>query len=288
MKTPYNYGLVRYKHDVVSGECMNIGVIVFAPSAHFFQTRISSRYSRLSKAFTNFDSAQYKTVIAKLRQEFTRIEQRITQQAKELPFENTPRSLQELIHPILPPNDTSFQIEVIGGGLSVDLNASVATLFERFVLQNMESKERERKGDEDVWKTFEEVFREQNILQHLYPKTITTPEVEVEFAHCWKNGSYRAYQPLSLDLLESHSIEDKVCKWYGKLASLAGAEEPIHVSLLVGLPEHEQLREKAVRSLRLIAKLPSKPDIIYENEKYSLAETVALEINEHIKSLELM
>jgi hypothetical protein len=284
MKTPYNYALVRYKHDVVSGECLNIGVIVSAPTQHFFQARLSSQYSRLSKAFANFDSAHYKNVIAKLRQGFMRIEKQFSRQANELPFENMPHALNEIISTILPPNDTAFQIDVVGGGLSMNLEKTVESLFKRYVQQNILSKERENKNDEDVWKSFEDVFREQNILEHLYPKTIRTPEIEVLFSHCWKNGTYRAYQPLSLDLVEGHTIEDKVCKWYGKLASLADAEEPIDVSFLVGLPEQEDLRERAKRSLRLMNKLLLQPEIVFEEERFGLAERVAAEIQEHRKN----
>jgi hypothetical protein len=281
MKTPYNYGLVRYKHDVVSGECLNIGVIVFAPTAHFFQARLSSRYSRLSKAFTSFDANHYKTVIAKLRQELTRIEKDIKQQEKQLPFDETSRTLHDILYPVLPPNDTAFQTDIIGGGLSINLEKTVDSLFNRYILQNIPDKERENKNDDDVWKAFEEVFREQDILRHLHPKTINTPEIEVLFSHCWKNGTYRAYQPLSLDLLEGHSIEDKVCKWYGKLTSLADAKEPVHVSLLIGLPQQEDLRERATRSLHLMNKLTLQPDIIFEDERYTLAERIAAEIQEH-------
>jgi hypothetical protein len=260
---------------------MNIGVIVFAPSAHFFQVRLSSKYGRLSNAFINFDSTQYKNVIAKLGQGFTSIAKQFREQAKELPFENAPRTLNEIISTVLPPNDTSFQIDVVGGGLSTNLEDTVTSLFERFVLRNTLRKERENKSDDDVWKAFEQVFREQEILQYLHPKTITTPEIDVEFAHCWKNGSYRAYQPLSLDLQEAHSIEDKVFKWYGKLAALAEAKEDIHVSFLVGLPEEETLREKALRNIGFMKKSSLQPEIIYEEGRYSLAEQVAAEIREH-------
>ena len=142
MKTPYNYALVRYKHDVVSGECLNIGVIVSAPTQHFFQARLSSQYSRLSKAFANFDSAHYKNVIAKLRQGFMRIEKQFSRQANELPFENMPHALNEIISTILPPNDTAFQIDVVGGGLSMNLEKTVESLFKRYVQQNILSKER--------------------------------------------------------------------------------------------------------------------------------------------------
>ncbi|TAE33264.1 MAG: DUF3037 domain-containing protein [Candidatus Kapaibacterium sp.] len=282
MKTPYSYALVRYKHDVVSGESMNIGIIVFAPTAHFFQARITMKYGRLSKAFTHFDPTQYKSVVTKLRQEFERIGKSFKEPTTgQLLLESGQRGLQEIIHAVLPPNDSSFQIDIVGGGLTENLEAVTTSLFDRFVVQNLAHTDRENKRDEDVWKAFEEVFREQNILQHLFPQKIETPEIDIEFAHCWKNGSYRAYQPLSLDLQEAHSIEDKVFKWYGKLAALAEAKEDIHVSFLVGLPEEETLREKAIRNIGFMKKSSLQPEIIYEEGRYSLAEQVAAEMREH-------
>ena len=35
MKTPYTFSTLRYVHDVVSGEFVNVGVALYAPDTRF-------------------------------------------------------------------------------------------------------------------------------------------------------------------------------------------------------------------------------------------------------------
>ena len=60
---PYSYCVIRYLHDPATGEMLNIGVILCAPSSKFVVARVGYRYERLSEAFANFDGDHYRRTL---------------------------------------------------------------------------------------------------------------------------------------------------------------------------------------------------------------------------------
>ena len=51
MKTTFTYAILRYVHDIATGEFVNMGVALYAPEAKYVSAICSPRYGRLSKMF---------------------------------------------------------------------------------------------------------------------------------------------------------------------------------------------------------------------------------------------
>jgi hypothetical protein len=51
MKTTFTYTVLRYVHDIATGEFVNMGVALYAPEAKYVSAICNSRYGRLSKMF---------------------------------------------------------------------------------------------------------------------------------------------------------------------------------------------------------------------------------------------
>ena len=47
----YTYSVLRYVHDVTSGEFVNVGVALYAPKARYLGALCRTTYSRLNKVF---------------------------------------------------------------------------------------------------------------------------------------------------------------------------------------------------------------------------------------------
>jgi len=58
MKTTYSTITLRYIHDVVTGEFVNIGVVLYAPEQRF-STRGSPRLRAAQPAFLKIDSSSF-------------------------------------------------------------------------------------------------------------------------------------------------------------------------------------------------------------------------------------
>ena len=46
-KTPYTYTVLRYVHDIATGEFLNVGVALFAPEPRFVNAVCRTNFARL-------------------------------------------------------------------------------------------------------------------------------------------------------------------------------------------------------------------------------------------------
>ncbi len=51
MKTTYTFTVLRYVHDITTGEFANVGVALFAPEAKYLGAICTPRYGRLTRIF---------------------------------------------------------------------------------------------------------------------------------------------------------------------------------------------------------------------------------------------
>ena len=63
MKTTYSTITLRYMHDVVTGEFVNIGVVLYVPEQRFLDARFTTSYERLNAAFLNIDHLHFRALM---------------------------------------------------------------------------------------------------------------------------------------------------------------------------------------------------------------------------------
>ncbi|HYM59766.1 MAG TPA: DUF3037 domain-containing protein, partial [Thermoanaerobaculia bacterium] len=62
-KMSYSFCVLRYAHDPIAGECLNIGVLLVSPLAGFLGVRLEYDCERLSATFAMFDAVRFKEVL---------------------------------------------------------------------------------------------------------------------------------------------------------------------------------------------------------------------------------
>lgn len=70
---PYSFAAIRYVHDRATGEALNLGVIVYAPSVPFVGVRTEAQFERLSKAFGGFDTEGCRGALEDLNESVSRV-----------------------------------------------------------------------------------------------------------------------------------------------------------------------------------------------------------------------
>ncbi len=55
MKIPYTFSVLRYVHDPVTTEFVNVGVALYAPDAKYLSAICTPYYARLSEIFGDVD-----------------------------------------------------------------------------------------------------------------------------------------------------------------------------------------------------------------------------------------
>lgn len=278
MKVPYAFSVLRYVHDPVTMEFVNVGVAVYAPGAKFVGAICTPHYGRLSKMFGHVDGERFRLVVRHLQREIEGIGRRLRSQ---LPFPELPSTIDALLARVLPPDDSGIQFSPAGGGLTSDAAGTLAELYDRYVGRYISRTTQPSRDDEDVWRVFREPLERQDVIRSLRPKRIVAPDYEYEFKRAWKNEVWHTYEPVSFDLMESTSIVDKANTWVGRVTSLAESKEKFKPYLLLGAPREDKLQASFVKAQNILHKMPCKPEFVFESDAEEFAKELGSEIDKH-------
>ena len=276
----YTYSVLRYVHDVTSGEFVNVGVALYAPDARYTSAICRTTYGRLNKVFPGVNAEHFKALMRHIQNSFEAQGERLS---GELQF-SLPSGVLEIAQSVLPKDDSSLQWSPAGSGRTDDPAQALEKLFKRMVMRYEEKQVSGARTDDDVWRHFKRDLEEKRILQHFQPKLISVQDDEIEFQHSWKNGKWNCLEPISFDLAAADSIREKAHKWFGQLASIQDASDPFKVYLLVGAPQQENLQPAFQRAMSMLRRIPGDKEIVFEADGLGLATRLAGEVAEHIRS----
>lgn len=278
MKIPYSFTVLRYIHDIVSGEFINVGVVLYAPKARFLSAICTPRYGRISKMFSNVAGDHFKNVTRYIQSKLDEEGERLS---TELPFDKLPASVMDFTGRVLPVNDSSLQFSPEGYGVTANAQETLEQIYSRYVEKYYERPEKQSRSDEDIWKVYKKPLEEKRILANLVSHQISGLNYDYEFKYCWKNEQWRIQEPVSFDLVEASSITDKANAWLGRITSLADGGEPFKLNVLIGSPQDERLKSAFVKAQNILHKMPCEHEFIKEDEAEGFAEDLKKEIEAH-------
>lgn len=121
----YDYGLIRVVPDVERGECLNVGLVLFARSHDALLSRIGLDEARLAALSPGVDVATVRAHLASI--------ERICQGGPAA-GPHAHLSASERFHWLTSPRSTIIQVSPVHSGLCDDPAAEADRLFERLVL----------------------------------------------------------------------------------------------------------------------------------------------------------
>ncbi len=278
MKTTFTFTVLRYVHDVGTGEFVNMGVALYAPEAKYVSALCNPRYGRLSRVFLDVNGDQVRSLMRFIQSRFEEFGLKLT---TELPLEERPRSVMDIAAGILPPDDSSLQWSEPGGGITEDPAATLEQLYTRLVEKYEQRPQLPSRDDDDVWRVYRKELEEKQVLARLQPKRIVAKDYDREFQHAWKNNVWHLYEPVSFDLQDADNLLDKANRWLGRATNLKEASEPFELHILLGEPRLEKLRQPFTKALNILNKMPVRKQFVRESEAGPFSQALALEIQSH-------
>jgi Protein of unknown function (DUF3037) len=276
-QSPYRYTVLRYVHDITTGEFMNVGVVLKSPDSARVRAKFKLAFGRIKSAFPSVDAAAHRTRMRMLQKAFDGLNDDLASAGLAVESE----SLTALVKRILPADDSGLQWAPIGSGLSRDLDATLQNLYERFVTKHDTDAAADRRKDNDVWREFRSELEQRNVLSYLTRKTIEAPDDSVTFSHAWKNGAWHCFEPVSLDLASDSSIKEKAHRWLGQIASVHRSHEKFKVYFLVGKPSESRLEKAYDQAVKILAQAPESK-VIEEKDAKSFSKKIANDIRAHV------
>jgi hypothetical protein len=273
---PYTYTVLRYVHDVVTAEFVNVGVILHVPSTGLVDARVRSSMGRLRGVFPDLDREAFTRTMHAVARSIGRLAE-----TKRNDLFASESDAAGLAGRALPRDDSSLQWSPVGAGLTNDPAKTLDRLFQRFV-SRYDTRSAHRRTDDDVWRSVRQKLDERNLASLLQEKTIRGDVDEIVFRHAWKNGVWHVYEPLSFDLAEAEGIKTKAREWLGHLSAVAdGTTERFKPHFIVGAPSRPELRNAYSSALAILQKAPVGPEIFEESQVDDLVAQIENEVRAH-------
>ena len=273
----FQYQIVRYMHDRVTAEFVNVGIVVFQPDTNFLHGRFVSKFSRISQFFSDVNGQYLITALRQFEKELeissTRLSELFTNYA----------TLTEITNSILPKDDSCLVCSDLLFGIDLDPMSALEDLFDRLVNKYIQDVDKELHDDKTAWrKVYKQYFDKYEITTKLKRHTVQTNHDHIEFDRAWKNGVWKCYQTLALDLKRNDAIKNKVYKWSGILSELENSKQKLHVYFLTVSPTANGTMNKFLEETFLSRNSKSlKVTIVKEDQADEFVASIKKEIEEH-------
>jgi hypothetical protein len=133
-KKAYSYSVLRYVHDVTTGEFVNVGLALYCPDMLYANATCRTSSKRLTTFFPSLDGSLFHSLMRKVQTRFETIHDEVRHQLALRSY----ASVMELAHSVIPKDDSTLQWAPMGSGLTSDPDATLEQLFERFVMKHEE------------------------------------------------------------------------------------------------------------------------------------------------------
>lgn len=282
-RVPYTYSILRYVHDVATGEFVNVGVVIHSHQANFFQAKCRTTFARVSEFFPDLDTKAFKALMKSMN---SRLRELSNAHKDSLCIPPNGQALPALLSSILPDDDSALRWTPPVGGISGDLDALSSRLFERYVSKYDNHNAMARRTDADVWRHFSKELDRRHIGGYFVEKTVEGSDDRVKFKSAWKNGVWHCIEPLSFDLSAPDSIKEKARLFLGQMTSVADTREQIKLYVLLGKPSNPSLCDAYQHALQIIKKISFPQEIYTEDQAEILALNLESQIASHNEQVE--
>jgi hypothetical protein len=291
-KTPFQFKILRYVHDSFTGEFLNIGLAMLSQDRKVFKVKLLHKYARITSTFPNADGEHYRQYIDSLQRKFDGLVKELSSSNGQISFgEKMPDTLDALLATILPPDDSTIQFGTLQGGMAVDIEIVFADMYHRLVETYIPTEERASRNEHDIWNFYSRPLHSQNVISLLRPIIITTPLDDFELEHAWKNGHWKAMQPVSFDLINPGYIKKKAHQWFGTGSMLSKSPDVSAIYYLLGQPKKQNnlawLAYQKAKDILHAGDYNGKIRIIEEDEAEDFANDIGKQIrldSEHLEA----
>lgn len=275
----FQYQLLQFCPDKVTGEFLNVGIVVFDTQNQQVAFKILSKVGAIGQLFHQANTRYLVKQLNTIHKSLLEIQQELL---KDHLYVNHYDSVDELTRQAFVRDDSALRFSDIRHTLDISLDHLVHYLGNRMLIIGNTEIDQDIKSDKEVWtKMFKQYFDKLDVSPYLTPRTIKTKYDEISFEHTWQNGHVNFFEAVNFDLQKEDTIKNKVRRWAGQIDELNTANEELHLYLLTNMPEQNAQMSDYVTSF-LSDKSTSHVhvEIVTPSEADQLASAIKKEIIE--------
>jgi hypothetical protein len=277
-KQRYGFVILRYVHDVLTSEFVNVGVVMYLPSQGRVIAKTRNTMGRLRGVFPDLDRVAFTSAMSSVRNGFRKIAKRKSTGGLFKSHDSVFAIAKEAV----PHDDSSLQWSPVGAGLTGNAQETFNRLYDQFVAR-YDHKSTHRRTDDEIWKPVLAKLMERDLDVKLQEKVIVGSLDDVTFKHAWKNGQWHVYEPVSFDLAEADSIKSKAREWLGHLSAVVadGTAESFKPHFFVGAPSDPKLSDAYEVAKKILQQAPNHPEVFEEAQLDEFVSQIEDEVRAH-------
>ncbi|MCW5297737.1 DUF3037 domain-containing protein [Herbaspirillum lusitanum] len=277
----YFFSVLRYVHDVATGEFINVGFALHCPEDKFLKVACRRTARRVSETFPDLDTEAFKSMLRNVADRFRDLSDICGKSHLELSEVTQLMSLDDMLRSINPPDDSALVWTPSQPGRAIDPEAKFSELFARYVTKYDVDNSSLQKSDADVWRNFHKGLEQRRIDQYFVEKTIGVEDDSVKFKSAWKNGIWHCVEPISFDLKSSETIKKKAHRILGQITSIQSSSEKFKIYLVLSQPSKLELRDAFENAQDILKKMPIESEFYLESQADQLLDSFESRISEH-------
>jgi len=231
----YIFTTIKFVPDLVTGEFVNIGVLIWSKEEKFLGVKLINSTKRITHVFPSSNGRYLNSFLKSLKGTVDKIQLEL--EGLDI---STFKAFTDVCSRIFPFDDGSLQWGPQGTGLSNDLNNTLSQLYKRLVISELKQ-EKKPITDNDTWKIFSKELKKRNLISYLKTKTINSDLDEITFKHAWKNGIWHCIEPVSFDLHNKELIKSKARKFAGQMYFMKNSNEQFKMYFLLSKPRSSEM-----------------------------------------------
>lgn len=250
----YSYTILQYRHDVWTGEALNLGVLFYCPAQNYLSLKARKGRGRLAQAYPNLDHSA-------LRETVKGLEKHFSQSLDKYGFLTKPETALDFGRSALVDDDSSLRWYTNGSGLTPDAEDAHDAIFKRMVTLYDHEEGRASITDEMVFEKVKGKLQRAELLHLMQPKTVISEFAKVPFAHTIQNGKLHCFQTVSFDSVDEEQMQVKAHKWAGAMLGLQSKTD-IRPYFITGKPLNTNLLAKYSQMQKLLRISPLEPIVV--------------------------
>lgn len=277
MNKHFSYSILQYKHSISLGEILNVGILFHFPESNLGNGKLYFVYGnghRAKSIYPNFNNSLFNVFLKT-------INNKIISANNLFQDESLKNGLRDFIHKNILAEDASalqFSEPNIVTNVFNTNEIAIKTFSEKLLPGIVTEKPLTNRISETLiikkYKSY--VFENHKDLEKkiVKNKEVKDNDVNLKFDFAWKNGSLNLVKPLSFDLNDAQSIQQKAVTYFGYLNLLDdyAKDNNCRFDFIVAKPRTSTLFKSYDKAIDILGQSIAPKRIIFENEIENYSE----------------
>ncbi len=283
MNSTFQYSLLKYRHSQLGDEVINVGILFAFITQGQFLFMYPKKISRLKWIYSNFPESLVKGHLSG----FENHAKKLSRQTNFEQFELSINNIDSFIQREFLVNDSSalqFSPAKSAVLFNSNLNKTAEEYFSLYFCHFLTSKLiEERYNEEKIIKDLRTklLARDQNIDRYLKKDySVQAKNIAVKFDIAWQNKRLHLVKPVSFDLLDGQSIQQKSATYFGYFSLLAeeGEKNNYAYDILIARPKNRHLLDSFYNARDVLFSCPGPTNIIEHSSLDEYSEKTVSQI----------